>query len=122
MRLVCIIGYCLNVSFKEMYNQQKNNLQTICRFPVLKCILTIVKEDGKGMLLYTVEYAVRWTALTRHHLADLFVPIPTRLLWEAFSHAISPCHWSQKCVACDQCQRAAVTSSVSLSLSFLSQP
>ena len=42
---------------------------------------------GKGSF-YIVRYPVRWTAQsalnTLHLLTDLFIPTPTRLLWEAF--------------------------------------
>ena len=42
---------------------------------------------------YTAQYPVRWTAqtsklFTLQSLTDLFIPTPTRLLWEAFSHTI----------------------------------
>ena len=44
-----------------------------------------VKDKGS---FYIAQYLVRWTAQSALHfltpLPDLFIPTPTRLLWEAF--------------------------------------
>ena len=44
---------------------------------------------GKGLFLYSVVSSPRDCSkrFTLHPLADLFISTPSRLLWEAFSHA-----------------------------------
>ena len=58
---------------------------------VSRCIL--VKSENiecdykyKKVCSYKAQYPVNWTAQGASHFtpADLFIPAPTRLLWEAF--------------------------------------
>ena len=47
-------------------------------------------EHTYNVRFYIAQYPVRWTAQNGLHftpLAELFIPTPTRLLWEEISHA-----------------------------------
>ena len=47
------------------------------------------REKQLKVCSYIVQYPVCWTIQSGLHftpLADLFIPTPTQLLWEAFSH------------------------------------
>ena len=52
------------------------------------------KSDMLKACFYIAQYPHRWTAQNALHfapLAGLFIPTPTRLLWEAQSHAAITC-------------------------------
>ena len=89
--LVCAFGlvgsapmFCLAI-----YLADKNTVATWVSALVLFCIMSHSKGNHTCMFLNSVPSP--WDCsrrFTLHPLADLFIPAPTRLLLEAFSHAV----------------------------------
>ena len=65
---------------RTLFRLNKIRFQMCC---VIRCVHLSLKR-----MFYIAQYPVRWTArvICTSPLADLFIPIPTRLRWEAFSH------------------------------------
>ena len=77
-------GWTATRGRRERWQRHERTCECVCRsHNDMWMIHASIKADickGKGSF-YIAQYPVRWTL---HPLTDLFIPTPTRLLWEAF--------------------------------------
>ena len=81
-------AYCI---FPLLFNPNYDIIINYSFFHICTGQNKIIKKKGKGTLLYSAVSSLwdRSKRFTLHPLADLFIPRPSQLLWEAFNHAIA---------------------------------